>query len=102
DRFKAGCFESNGKGNFMDRGSHMPQVWLKERGQEQITLSDDALGQNFVMIGFGVNPAQDLSPELVRQWQAIGGRFMCVAAAGSAHQMAVSGGTWEGFVGREP
>lgn len=100
NRFKAGCFESNGKGNFMDRGSHMPQVWLKERGQEQITLSDDALGQNFVMIGFGVNPAQDLSPELVRQWQAIGGRFMCVAAAGSANQMDVSVSTWEDFDGR--
>ena len=55
-------------------GAMLPQGWVRPAVGSGPVLSDDALGLEWALIGFGVDPSRDLSPQLLQSWQAMGGR----------------------------
>lgn len=94
NQFKAGCF-ARGRGCAgLTRGGQLPQGWVRSIADREPMLSDDALGQGLVLIGFGVDPAATLPPSVRNQWQSAGGRFVRIAPRGRpANDASVP--TWE-------
>jgi 3-(3-hydroxy-phenyl)propionate hydroxylase len=54
-------------------GAMLPQGWVRPAGGGAV-LSDDALGAEWALIGFGVDPAAGLPAALLQRWEAMGGR----------------------------
>ena len=46
--------------------------------QRQTVLIDDELSNDFYIMGYGVNPAEWLSSENLRQWRQLGGKFCSI------------------------
>jgi 3-(3-hydroxy-phenyl)propionate hydroxylase len=62
------------------RGSWWPQGVVRSPAGERL-LSDEALGADFALLGFGcAKPAQHLSNETRRQWSSVGGKVVCFAS----------------------
>jgi 3-(3-hydroxy-phenyl)propionate hydroxylase len=55
-------------------GAVLPQGWVRPATGGGPILSDDALGLQWALIGFGVDPSAGLPAELLQRWQAAGGR----------------------------
>ena len=55
-------------------GGMLPQGWVRPATGSGPLLSDDALGLQWALIGFGVDPSAGLPAELLQRWQAAGGR----------------------------
>ncbi|MBV8503323.1 MAG: bifunctional 3-(3-hydroxy-phenyl)propionate/3-hydroxycinnamic acid hydroxylase [Paucibacter sp.] len=55
-------------------GSMLPQGWVRPAGVDAPVLSDDALGSDLALIGFGVDPGAQLPTHLRQRWSAAGGR----------------------------
>jgi len=55
-------------------GAVLPQGWVRPATGGGPILSDDALGPQWALIGFGVDPSAGLPAELLQRWQAAGGR----------------------------
>lgn len=53
-------------------GNAFPQGWVR-LADGRTVLSDDALGQGLALIGFGVDPAASLAPDLQARWRSAGG-----------------------------
>jgi 3-(3-hydroxy-phenyl)propionate hydroxylase len=56
-------------------GGMLPQGWVRPATGNGPILSDDALGQQWALIGFGVDASAGLPAELLQRWQAAGGRL---------------------------
>ncbi|MBB3239962.1 3-(3-hydroxy-phenyl)propionate hydroxylase [Pseudomonas sp. Tn43] len=79
--FKNGLFMRHRRGDKLVRGSLFPQAWVRNT-QQQIQLSDDALGHNLTLVGFGVDPLSLLSAAEVFSWIQMGGHFLQIGACG--------------------
>ncbi|MHC8354481.1 bifunctional 3-(3-hydroxy-phenyl)propionate/3-hydroxycinnamic acid hydroxylase MhpA [Pseudomonas sp. LB3P81] len=79
--FKNGLFMQHRRGDKLVRGSLFPQAWVRNF-QKQIKLSDDALGDNLTLVGFGVDPLSLLTTEQIVSWEKMGGHFLEVRARG--------------------
>jgi 3-(3-hydroxy-phenyl)propionate hydroxylase len=79
--FKHGLFVQHRRGDKLVRGSLFPQAWIRNL-KKQIKLSDDALGDNLTLVGFGVDPLSLLTPEQIVSWEKMGGHFLEVRARG--------------------
>jgi 3-(3-hydroxy-phenyl)propionate hydroxylase len=79
--FKNGLFVRHRSGDKLVRGSLFPQAWVRNM-QKQIKLSDDALGHNLTLVGFGVDPLSVLSPAQIVSWEKMGGHFLQIRACG--------------------
>jgi 3-(3-hydroxy-phenyl)propionate hydroxylase len=55
-------------------GAMLPQGWVRPAAGGGPILSDDALGLQWALIGFGVDASAALPAELLKRWQAAGGR----------------------------
>jgi len=55
-------------------GATLPQGWVRPATGNGPVLSDDALGLQWALIGFGADPSATLPAELLQRWQAAGGR----------------------------
>lgn len=55
-------------------GAMLPQGWVRPATGGVPMLSDDALGLQWALIGFGVDAAVEMPAELLQRWQAAGGR----------------------------
>jgi 3-(3-hydroxy-phenyl)propionate hydroxylase len=56
-------------------GAMLPQGWVRVATADRAAvLSDEALGPQWALIGFGVDPTPALPAGLIRRWQAAGGR----------------------------
>ncbi|MDF2463422.1 MAG: mhpA [Ramlibacter sp.] len=55
-------------------GAMLPQGWVRPAGGGGPILSDDALGLQWALIGFGVDASAALPAELLHRWHAAGGR----------------------------
>ena len=55
-------------------GAVLPQGWVRPATGGGPILSDDALGLQWALIGFGVDPSAGLPADLLQRWQAAGGR----------------------------
>lgn len=94
NRFKAGCFASGKTRAGLVRGGQLPQGWVRSLADREHRLSDDALGQGLVLVGFGVDPAASLPQDIRSQWRRAGGQFLRIAPRGQpANQASVP--TWE-------
>jgi 3-(3-hydroxy-phenyl)propionate hydroxylase len=71
--FDQGLFWRNPSGERLQAGSTLPQGWVRPAGGGPV-LSDDAMGLHWALIGFGVDASAQLPAELLRRWQAAGGR----------------------------
>ncbi|MFJ2692796.1 bifunctional 3-(3-hydroxy-phenyl)propionate/3-hydroxycinnamic acid hydroxylase [Pseudomonas sp. NPDC087336] len=79
--FKHGLFVQHRRGDKLVRGSLFPQAWVRTL-QKQINLSDDALGNNLTLVGFGVDPLSLLSTDQIVAWEKMGGHFLEVRPRG--------------------
>lgn len=79
--FKHGLFVQHRRGDKLVRGSLFPQAWVRTL-QKQIKLSDDALGDNLALVGFGVDPLSLLTTEQIVSWEKMGGHFLEVRTRG--------------------
>lgn len=79
--FKHGLFVQHRQGDKLVRGSLFPQAWIRTL-QKQIKLSDDALGDNLTLVGFGVDPLSLLTTDQVVAWEKLGGHFLEVRPRG--------------------
>jgi 3-(3-hydroxy-phenyl)propionate hydroxylase len=72
--FERGLFVRDPGAARLRAGSSLPQGWVRRAGHDAPVLSDDVLGLDWALIGFGVDPAADLSPALLERWKRAGGR----------------------------
>jgi 3-(3-hydroxy-phenyl)propionate hydroxylase len=79
--FKHGLFLKQRRGDKLVRGSLFPQAWVRNM-QKQIQLSDDALGDNLTLVGFGVDPLSLLTTAQVVSWEKMGGHFLEIRTRG--------------------
>jgi 3-(3-hydroxy-phenyl)propionate hydroxylase len=79
--FKQGLFVQHRRGDRLVRGSLFPQAWIRTL-QKQIKLSDEALGDNLTLVGFGVDPLSLLTPDQIAAWEKMGGHFLEVRPRG--------------------
>ncbi len=94
NRFKTGCFAPGGRGSRLVRGGQLPQGWVRSIQDRAHMLSDQALGQGLVLVGFGVDPAASLPPEVRSKWHQVGGQFMRISPRGRP-AIEASVPTWE-------
>ncbi|VVO31240.1 bifunctional 3-(3-hydroxy-phenyl)propionate/3-hydroxycinnamic acid hydroxylase [Pseudomonas fluorescens] len=80
--FEHGLFVQHRRGDKLVRGSLFPQAWVRTM-QKQIKLSDDALGDNLTLIGFGVDPLSLLTRAQVVYWEKMGGHFLEIRTRGT-------------------
>jgi 3-(3-hydroxy-phenyl)propionate hydroxylase len=75
-RFRRGLFLPGGER--LVRGAWLPQGLV--RGPDgSVGLSDEALGADLALVGFGVDPRRYLDRAAIGGWQAIGGRIVQIA-----------------------
>ncbi|MFJ7281146.1 bifunctional 3-(3-hydroxy-phenyl)propionate/3-hydroxycinnamic acid hydroxylase [Pseudomonas sp. NPDC099000] len=79
--FMHGLFVQHRRGDKLVRGSLFPQAWVRTL-QKQIKLSDDALGDNLTLVGFGVDPLSLLTTDQIVAWEKMGGHFLEVRPRG--------------------
>jgi len=79
--FMHGLFVPHRRGDKLVRGSLFPQAWVRTL-QKQIKLSDDALGDNLTLVGFGVDPLSLLTTDQIVFWEKMGGHFLAVRPRG--------------------
>jgi 3-(3-hydroxy-phenyl)propionate hydroxylase len=79
--FERGLFAPNRRGDKLVRGALFPQSWVRSV-QELVHLSDDALGDNLTLVGFGVDPLSLLPPSEVVSWIKMGGNFLHIGPCG--------------------
>ncbi|MGA8135444.1 MAG: bifunctional 3-(3-hydroxy-phenyl)propionate/3-hydroxycinnamic acid hydroxylase [Pseudomonas gingeri] len=79
--FRKGLFAPHRRGDKLVRGGLFPQAWVRN-AQQQIHLSDDALGDHLTLIGFGIDPLSLLCAEQVGAWKRTGGNFLHIGPCG--------------------
>lgn len=79
--FMSGLFVQHRRGDKLVRGSLFPQAWIRTL-QKQIKLSDEALGDNLTLVGFGVDPLSLLTTDQIVAWEKMGGHFLEVRPRG--------------------
>lgn len=80
NRFKQGLFSKSKRASRLKAGSHLPQeLWRTHSG---ICLSDEVLGQQFVVIGVGTDPTATLDDVMIEKWRALGGGFLHLSTRG--------------------
>ncbi len=80
-------------------GSSFPQTMILHGLTGKYVRSDDIIGPNFSIIGFGVDPLQHLMPESLRQWGEIGGKAFQWCSVGQAQQFSPTGNLIEAIDG---
>jgi len=72
--FAHGLFRRERRHEHLRAGAMLPQGWVRRVQGGAPMLSDDVLGPHWALVGFGVDPASQLPPSVLRDWQAAGGR----------------------------
>jgi 3-(3-hydroxy-phenyl)propionate hydroxylase len=72
--FGNGLFWRNRATRRLNAGSGFPQGWVRSAESGKPMLSDDALGPQWALIGFGVDPATVAEPSLLARWGRAGGQ----------------------------
>ncbi|MGO4811696.1 bifunctional 3-(3-hydroxy-phenyl)propionate/3-hydroxycinnamic acid hydroxylase [Cupriavidus sp. 2MCAB6] len=72
-------------------GSSFPQGWVRPAESGIPTLSDDCLGLECAVIGFGFDPATRLSSELMVRWSLAGGKVWQWCQRAQAQHLAPKG-----------
>ncbi|WP_457355419.1 bifunctional 3-(3-hydroxy-phenyl)propionate/3-hydroxycinnamic acid hydroxylase [Roseateles sp. P5_D6] len=72
--FDAGLFWRARGREWLRAGAMLPQGWVRQATDGRPVLSDDALGPQWALIGFGVDPSVGMPADLLQRWQGMGGR----------------------------
>lgn len=83
--FKRGLFSQALRGQQLRQGGLFPQGWVRT-AEGVICLSDEILGAELTMVGFGVDPRAGLSLEQQLHWETNGGRFVQMGLQGQTGQ----------------
>lgn len=81
NQFKKGLFAKRNRCALLLSGGQLPQVLVRDPARG-ILLSDDVLGDQLTLIGFGCDPRQLLDQTTSKRWQALGGVFLKVLQRG--------------------
>lgn len=87
-RFEEGLFWRKPGERKLLAGTMLPQGWVRMGEEASPQLSDDALGSEWALIGFGVDPAQHLDAPLLTRWRSLGGRVWQWCHRGQAQHLA--------------
>lgn len=74
NRYRRGLFKAGLCGRNLRPGSQIAQGWV--RYGNKVQLSDDALGDRLLLVGFGTDPRAGLSTDQRMRWQRAGGDFL--------------------------
>ncbi len=85
--FDCGLFWRDRKRRKLLAGSMLPQCWIRTNATTDPVLSDDALGLQWSLIGFGVDPAEHLDVRLLARWSCLGGMTWQWCQGGDARHM---------------
>ena len=69
-------------------GSMLPQAWVRQGKENVPTLSDDVLGLDWSLIGFGTDLAKIAPPHLLKRWERAGGKIWQWCQRGQALDLA--------------
>lgn len=94
--FKQGLFLNGRAPSPLTCGWLLPQGWVRPVGGGQVVAGDEALGQDMLLLGLGVDPASALTPDQTRRWAAFGGKTARFMARGGGMAMP---GAWEDVSG---
>lgn len=97
NRFGKGLFAARDRGARLDRGGLLPQGWVRSLDDGRIGLSDDAIGPQLTLIGFGTDADATLDASLRARWRAAGGQTLQIAPRG--RPAAASAAAWEDLTG---
>ncbi|WP_266181420.1 bifunctional 3-(3-hydroxy-phenyl)propionate/3-hydroxycinnamic acid hydroxylase [Dyella humicola] len=86
--FDEGLFWRDRHARKLLAGSMLPQGWVRMGKGTAPQLSDDVLGLQWSLIGFGVDPAQHLAPELLSRWSRLDGKVWQWCHRGQAQHLA--------------
>jgi 3-(3-hydroxy-phenyl)propionate hydroxylase len=86
--FEDGLFWRDRAPRWLNPGSSFPQGWVRPAETGKPTLSDDALGPHWALIGFGIDPATYAEPTLLAQWGKAGGLVWQWCQRGQAQHLA--------------
>jgi 3-(3-hydroxy-phenyl)propionate hydroxylase len=79
--FKRGLFAQPLRGQTLRQGGLFPQGLVRTT-EGTICLSDDVLGANLTLVGFGTDPREGLSVNEQLRWQRAGGEFLQIGLQG--------------------
>ena len=79
--FKCGLFARKSWRGRFQRGGLLAQG-LTRSSTGQIQLSDDVLGDRLVLLGLGIDPRAQLTPELQTRWEFAGGDYLHIGLHG--------------------
>ena len=88
--FEDGLFWRDRATRRLIAGSSFPQGWVRPADIGKPTLSDDALGPHWALIGFGIDPATYAEPNLLARWSNAGGLIWQWCQKGQAQHLAPS------------
>ena len=97
NRFAQGLFAPRERGARLDRGGLLPQGWVRSAQDGRVCLSDDAIGPQLALIGFGCDPEAALDAELRARWRAAGGQTLRIVPRGRPAQALAD--AWEDLGG---
>jgi 3-(3-hydroxy-phenyl)propionate hydroxylase len=89
--FDEGLFWRDPHARRLVAGSMLPQGWVRAADAGTPQLSDDALGMQWSLIGFGVDPVRHLDAALVERWERLGGEVWQWCHRGQAQHLAPAG-----------
>ncbi|MDI9244626.1 bifunctional 3-(3-hydroxy-phenyl)propionate/3-hydroxycinnamic acid hydroxylase [Marinobacter sp. CHS3-4] len=72
--FDNGFFKKRFATRALRPGTHLPQGLV--RTESGVLLSDSVLGDQFLIVGFGVDPIQTLDADLLDHWKRTGGKCL--------------------------
>jgi 3-(3-hydroxy-phenyl)propionate hydroxylase len=105
--FSQGLFARRSGSVYLRPGSSFPQYMVRQIPNGQVIRSDDLMGPFFSLIGFGSDPLKHLHPNLLLQWQKIGGTVINWCSSeytkpldSDSHRIESLGG--DGFPGHAP
>ncbi|MGR8922047.1 MAG: bifunctional 3-(3-hydroxy-phenyl)propionate/3-hydroxycinnamic acid hydroxylase [Gammaproteobacteria bacterium] len=94
NEYRRGLFVRRHGAGRLVRGGLLPQGWLR-RADGAVVPGDDALGDGFCVVGFGVDPDRHLDPETRAALEAIGGRTLHIGHRGQQLDRAPDGRYFE-------
>lgn len=81
NRFKRGLFRRNGSAKVLPAGGLLSQSLVRDTNLG-IVLSDDVLGDQLTLVGFGCDPREQLDVHSRERWQAQGGGYLHIVQRG--------------------
>ncbi|MFZ3186461.1 MAG: FAD-dependent monooxygenase, partial [Pseudomonas sp.] len=98
NRFRHGLFQPGKRCSRLQRGAHFAQALLRNDAGE-LQLSDDVLGTQLCLVGFGIDPHSMLDSTQLARWQAAGGHCVQICQRGQYLQRKPGLHVWEDMCG---